>query len=325
MKRLTLIVLLAGAFTAAQAANKPGAAGTPAKTAVPPTTPGAVPVKATVPVSAPDRVAGTVDLVVSGLAIVSNEVRFRVRNQGLAVKPPGRINYELTVTNYAISPPDVVISTRTFTGIAGITTLSRLGPGQETGEDRVTGHVLGIAENARLQLCINRDQRVAEGNFNNNCLVRTTRQVLPDLAVIDGRLNIYKPKKEDPWYKKVGDFLLDVVTGFEFDPSGLGSQDHVQVTIRNNGGVPVVNYDVTVGISGGGGPSRTYKHTFTDPLAPGVRRTIAVYVHQDNKRWSNAGCCTVTAMVDADQRVRESDEGNNKRALPTARVRDHRN
>jgi len=269
-----------------------------------------------------DRVRLPMDLVVSSLAVVSKEVRFKVRNVGGAEKPPGRINYDLTITYYDLSNRQTGV--RNYTGIAALTTLSRLKPYQETGEDRVTGHSIHIGENMRLELCINKDQQVREGSYANNCLVKTTRQVLPDLAILDGALYLYKPKKKEPWYKRVGDFLWDVVTGFEFDPSGIGPQDHVRLTLRNNSGVPVTNFDITAGVWGGSGPGRTYKRNFTQVLAPGERRVVAIYIHQDNKRWGDQSCCGATAMVDADQRVTESNEGNNKRSLPTRRVRDHR-
>ena len=276
-------------------------------------------------VVAPDlRQVGPPDLVVSDLFIASNEVRFKVRNIGLGEKSPGQIHYRLTVTTYAISPADQIVGTRQFTGIAAITSLSRLRPGQESGDDRVAGQRVGLSENMRLELCINPDGALAEASLANNCLTRTSRQVLPDLELVRGQFRLYAPRKEDPWYKKVGDFLWDVVTGFEFDPSGLGPQDHVQLVIRNNGGVPVTGFDVMVGLTHPGRDSRSFQRTFTQTLAPGETRTIAVYVHQDNKRWSATSCCEVVAMLDGAQRISESDEGNNKKALSTARVRDHR-
>lgn len=54
------------------------------------------------------------------------------------------------------------------------------------------------------------------------------------------------------------------------------------------------------------------------------QQCLAVYVAQDNDRWTDSVCCGVTAMVDASQKISEADEGNNKLSLPTVRVRDHR-
>lgn len=222
------------------------------------------------------RQTGPVDLVVSDLFIASGEVRFKVRNAGLSEKKPGRVNYRLTVTRYAISPADSVVSRRSYSGVAALTSLSRLRPYQTTGEDRVTGQRLSLSENMRLELCINPERAVIEGNYGNNCLSRKSQQILPDLAIERGSLNLYEPRKKDPWYKKVGDFLWDVVTGFEFDPSGLGPQDHVALTIINRGGVAVTGFDVTVGVWRPGQSGNTYRWTFSQRLEPGERRNLAV-------------------------------------------------
>ena len=266
---------------------------------------------------------GAPDLVVSDLLVVSREVRFKVRNVGGGTKPGGRVNYALTATYFDGSGRPT--GSKSYAGVAALTSLARLGPGQETGEDRVTGQTVFIAEQMRLDLCINPDRAVAESTYDNNCLSKTSAEVLPDIAVTGGRLNLFKPKEEESTLEKIGDFIWDTITlSHEFDPSGI-SQDHVIVTIRNNGKVPVTNFEVAVGVwKTTGGTGKLWRTTFKDVLGPGESKRAGMYIDPDRSRWSDTTCCQVEAAVDPDGRIIEFDESNNKMILPTVRVRDHR-
>lgn len=310
MATIRIFAVYSGLFLAVASYGSSYAASPPVKPAAPPAK--AAPPPGTIP-----------DLVVSDLFIViaSNEVRFKVKNVGNAEKAPGRINYDLTATYFGGSGG--VTSTRNFTAIAAFTSLSRLPPNQETAEDRVTGQNIAITGKMNLRLCINRDAQVAESNYANNCLSRTAAELFPDLAVTGGRLNLYKPPEDDPWYEDVGEFIWDTITfSHEFDHLSL-PMDHVQVTFRNNGVLPLVNFTVGVGVWKGDSLVKTYKTTYKETLAPGQVRHARVYLGLDKSRWRDKSCCKVTAMVDEDDKITETNEDNNKMALPTVRVREH--
>ncbi|HEX9878702.1 MAG TPA: CARDB domain-containing protein [Candidatus Binatia bacterium] len=265
------------------------------------------------------RYLSSPDLTVSDLFIASDEVRFKVKNiDDIAVKKPGRVNYQLTVTAPSTVP-------KTFEGLAALTTLARLNPQEETGEDRVTGHNVPLLSNTRLSLCINPDRKIPEANYENNCLTRVPGQFLPDLAVSGGRMNLFKPPEDDGLL----DFLADCVTNFgcEFDTSGH-TGDYIDVVVRNTGNLPMTNFDVLVGYwSEGGSGSQTLKQKVSSRVEPGRSTKVTFYLGSSSSRWGDAGCCGVTAMVDPDQKITEFDEGNNKKSLATVRltaVRDHR-
>ena len=265
------------------------------------------------------RYKASPDLTVSQVFIASDEVRFTVKNiHGFAVKKPGRVNFRLTATAPSTS-------TKTFDGIAALTSLARLGAGEETGEDRVTERSVPVSSGSRLTLCINHDKKIPESNYDNNCLTRVAGQLLPDLAVTGGRLNLFKPKKKGSRF----DFFVDCITNFgcEFDTSGRVS-DFIDVHVRNTGNVPVTNFDVVVGYwSNSGSAGETLKKKVTKRVEPGKGTKVTFFLSRSSSRWGDQGCCGVTAMVDPDQKITEFNEGNNKKSLSTVRlkaVRDHR-
>jgi len=265
------------------------------------------------------RYKASPDLTVSDIFLASDEVRFKVKNiADFAVKRPGRVNYHLTARAPASNP-------QTYEGIAALTSLARLRPGEETGEDRVTGHGIPVSSGSQLTLCINQDKKIPESNYNNNCLTRVSGQLLPDLAVTGGRLNLFKPKKKDSRF----DFFVDCITNFgcEFDTSGhLG--DFIDVHVRNAGNLPVAHFDVVVGYwSDGDSGGETLRKKVTKRVEPGEGAKVTFFLSRSSSRWGDQGCCGVTAMVDADQKITEFNEGNNKKSLSTVRlkaVRDHR-
>jgi len=259
------------------------------------------------------------DLTVSDIFLASDEVRFKVKNiADFAVKRPGKVNYHLTARALASAP-------RTYEGIAALTSLARLRPGEETGEDRVTGHGVPVSSGSQLTLCINQDKKIPESNYDNNCLTRVSGQLLPDLAVTGGRLNLFKPKKKD---STLG-FFVDCITNFgcEFDTSGHVG-DTIDVHVRNAGNLPVAHFDVVVGYwSDGDSGGETLRKKVTKRVEPGKGTKVTFFLSRSSSRWGDQGCCGVTAMVDPDQKITEFDEGNNKKSLSTVRlkaVRDHR-
>lgn len=259
------------------------------------------------------------DLTVSRIDVVSGEVRFRVSNRGSGEKKPGRVNYFLTIDYFDLSGRQT--GTKTFSDAAGITSLSRLRPGFQAGEDRASRANLPIAERMRITLCINSDRRVEEANYDNNCLSRDSQQTLADLELVSARFELYRrvvKKKKGPWWKRAGKWLWDLVT-VEFDESGIPF-DNIVLTVRNNGSVPVTNFEIKAGL----GPNLGYfSTTYTDVLQPGQTRRATIYVASEGL-WEDASCCDGAAMVDSNERVTESDEGNNKKPITTVRIRDHR-
>ena len=265
------------------------------------------------------RYKASPDLTVSDIFLASDEVRFKVKNiAGFAAKRPGKVNYHLTARAPASNP-------QTYEGIAALTSLARLRPGEETGEDRVTGHGVPLSSGSQLTLCINQDKKIPESNYDNNCLTRVSGQLLPDLAVTGGRLNLFKPPKDEGAL----DFFVDCITNFgcEFDTSGHVG-DTIDVHVRNAGNLPVAHFDVVVGYhSDGGSGGETLKKKVTKRVEPGKGTKVTFFLSRSSARWGDQGCCGVTAMVDPDQKITEFNEGNNKKALPTVRlkaVRDHR-
>lgn len=265
------------------------------------------------------RYKASPDLTVSDIFLASDEVRFKVKNiADFAVKRPGRVNYHLVARAPASIP-------QTFEGIAALTSLARLRPGEETGEDRVTGQGVPVSSGSQLTLCINQDKKIPESNYDNNCLTRVSGQLLPDLAVTGGRLNLFKPKKKD---STLG-FFVDCITNFgcEFDTSGHVG-DTIDVHVRNAGNLPVAHFDVVVGYwSDGDSGGETLRKKVTKRVEPGKGTKVTFFLSRNSSRWGDQGCCGVTAMVDPDQKITEFNEGNNKKALPTVRlkaVRDHR-
>ena len=265
------------------------------------------------------RYKASPDLTVSDIFLASDEVRFKVKNiDDFAVKRPGKVNYHLTARAPASNPQN-------YEGIAALTSLARLRPGEESGEDRVIGHGVPVSSGSQLTLCINQDKKIPESNYDNNCLTRVSGQLLPDLAVTGGRLNLFKPKKKDSTF----DFFVDCITNFgcEFDTSGHVG-DTIDVHVRNAGNLPVAHFDVVVGYwSDGGSGGETLRKKVTKRIEPGKGTKVTFFLSRSSARWGDQGCCGVTAMVDPDQKITEFNEGNNKKALPTVRlkaVRDHR-
>ena len=265
-----------------------------------------------------DPPSGPPDLTVSRIEIVSEEIRFRVRNQGPGEKLPGRINYLVTVEYFDLAGNS---NTRTHRGIAGLTSLARLLPGQETGPDRVTRANLPIGGRMHVTVCINEDQVVAEETYGNNCLMRTTKETLSDLELVSVRFELYRrvaKKKKGPWWKRAGKWIWDAVT-VEFDESGIPF-DHIVLTIRNNGDVPVTNFEIKAGLVETGG---LYSTTYTDLLQPGETTTAKIVVASEGL-WEKNGCCQGSAMVDPANKITEFEESNNKKAMTTIRIRDHK-
>ncbi len=265
------------------------------------------------------RYKASPDLTVSDIFLASDEVRFMVKNiADFAVKRPGKVNYHLTARAPASYP-------QTYEGIAALTSLARLRPGEGTGEDRVTGQGVPVSSGSQLTLCINQDKKIPESNYDNNCLTRVSGQLLPDLAVTGGRLNLFKPPKDEGFF----DFLADCITNFgcEFDTSGHVG-DTIDVHIRNAGNLPVAHFDVVVGYRSDGDPGgETLRKMVTKRVEPGKGTKVTFFLSRSFSRWDDQRCCGVTAMVDPDQKITEFNEGNNKKALPTVRlkaVRDHR-
>ncbi len=263
--------------------------------------------------------SGPPDLMVSRIEVVSGEVRFRVSNRGPGEKKPGRVNYFLTIDYFDLSGRQT--TSRSFTDAAGITSLSRLRAGFQAGEDRASRANLPIAERMRITLCINSDRRVEEANYDNNCLTRDSQQTLSDLELVSARFELYRrvaKKKKGSWLSRAGKWVWDLVT-VEFDESGI-PYDNIVLTIRNNGSVPVTNFEIKAGL----GPSLGYfSTTYTDVLQPGQTRRATLFVASEGL-WEDTSCCSGAAMVDSNERVTESDEGNNKKPITTVRIRDHR-
>lgn len=265
-----------------------------------------------------DPPSGSPDLTVSQVEIVSEEIRFRVRNQGPGEKLPGRINYLVTVEYFDLAGNS---NTRTHRGVAGLTSLSRLLPGQQTGPDRVTRANLSIGGRMHVTVCINEDQVVAEENYGNNCLMRTTKETLSDLELVSVRFELYRrvaKKNKGSWWKRAGKWIWDAVT-VEFDESGIPF-DHIVLTIRNNGDVPVTNFEIKAGLVETGG---LYSTTYTDLLQPGATTTAKILVASEGL-WDKNGCCQGSAMVDPANKITEFEESNNKKAMTTIRIRDHK-
>ena len=279
--------------------------------------------------SSQTKPAGTIplpypDLTVTDLFFASGEVRFRVKNIGRQSKKPGKINYQLTVQ--LLSQGGSVVSTNTYQSIAAITSLSKLAPGQTTPIDRVSGKRIPQHEWMRLTLCINKDHKLLETNYANNCTTKTSRQLLADLKVVDGRLILYKPKKKKGILRRIGEFIWDLRDGIQFDVSGV-KDDYIVVYVRNNGQESVTNFQLSVGLNHPGGVSKTYTRTYHDVIAPGKTLRAYFYVDKDKKRYSSSTCCYVVAAVDPFNKIKESNESNNKKVLRVIKrdnIRDHR-
>jgi len=271
---------------------------------------------------------GSPDLIVSRLEFVNKEIRFRVKNIGRGVKKPGRLMYRLQVQT--LNTSNRPVSSRTYTGVAALATLSRLARGQESGDNRLTRVSLPL--NMRVTLCINKSttpgQLLLESNYANNCLTKNSRQLLPDLEVMGGRLFLAKPREKKGLIRRIGEFWWDVVTlDTGFDVRGI-KYNQVIVHIRNNGDVALAHFKIAVGVSIPGSPGgKTFYADYRKPLLPGRIVRASVYVGPDKARYKNKNCCLVIVAADPYDRIREVNESNNKKSLPVIRegnIRDHR-
>ena len=258
------------------------------------------------------------DLTVTELFLVGDEARFKVQNRGLGEKKPGQVNYALS-----LQYPNG--TNATYSGIAGITSLSRLRTLEETAEDRVSQHNLpNISDGVVLTLCINPDQQVPESSYDNNCLSQTAGDVLPDLTIVGGGLKLRHYRVPDqPWYEDVldtiGDVLCPTSPGIDFDTSAPPANT-ATVKIRNRGGVPVMNFRVTVESSTSQLGDRVWQRQITEMLNPGETRDIDIHVYDLPQR---GAVFDVLATIDSDDAIDEAQENNNTLNLPL--VRDHRN
>lgn len=255
--------------------------------------------------------SGPPDLTVSRLEIVSEEIRFRVLNRGPGEKKPGRIEYYLEVVYYGSGGNSSPV--QTYGGLMPLTSLARLGPGQETGEDRIVRR-LTIGQRMGLKLCVNPEQAVVEENYDNNCLERIVEQ-RPDLEIVEAYMEGFRKRPTEetaPWWRRAAGAARDFA---DFDTSGKRIHIDVVLRVRNNGRVPASGFDVFVALwkeDGSGGEQR--ETTYPDVLEPRETGEIKIRViSKDLLR--NATCCGGTAIVDHTKRVPEANEGNNKTSI----------
>jgi len=296
----------------------------PAKVA-PPLTPATPSQKGPVKAITPGGGAGLPDLVVSDLFLVGDEIRFKVKNIGTGEKKPAEINYHVTIKYPGLGRPDGY----QFKAIAGITSLARLRPGEETPEDRATHFRPQLGSSMIITLCINDFSRIPESNFDNNCLTKDASALLSDLTITHARIDLVSFKKPDkPWYEDVagyvGDLLCPSSPGIEFDTSGVTSNVAV-LTVKNNGGVRAANFDVAVSSEGGLLEKGNWKLRVKDLLEPGKSGQVSISVGQAQCRPGDKKCrSSVRATVDPDDKVLETLEDNNSLKVATVLVRDHR-
>ena len=75
------------------------------------------------------------------------------------------------------------------------------------------------------------------------------------------------------------------------------------------------------------GVSKTYTNFYKKPIQPGKVLRAYFYVDKDKKRYNSSSCCYVVAAVDPHNRIKESNESNNKKVLSVIKynnIRDHR-
>ena len=113
----------------------------------------------------------------------------------------------------------------------------------------------------------------------------------------------------------------------DFDTSGKNPNpgDDVVLTIRNNGSVPVSNFEVFVSLwKEDGSGNIQHRMTYTDILQPGQTGKARLRVRSSTDLRKNTSCCGGTAVVDLPEKVQETNEHNNKMSIDTVWVTDHR-
>jgi hypothetical protein len=297
----------------------------PPTTVTPPTTPATPIPKGPATTITPGGGGALPDLIVSDLFLVGDEIRFKVKNIGQGEKKPAEINYHVTIKYPGLGKPEGY----QFKAIAGITSLARLRPGEETPEDRVTAFHPQLGSMMVITLCVNNFSPKPESNFDNNCLTKDASALLSDLTITQARIDLVSFKKPDkPWYEDVGDFFGDLLCptspGIDFDTSGMAPNVAV-VTVKNNGAVPASNFSVAVTSEGGLLEKGTRKVRVTDVIEPRGSKQVSIYVGLAQCRPGDKKCrSSVRATVDPEDKVLETLEDNNSLKVATVLVRDHR-
>lgn len=260
--------------------------------------------------------AGAPDLIVSALYVVKGELRFRVKNQGKFTKAPSDLKYALIREDPRIGGG---MRWRQHVGTAANAGLSRLHPGQESGENRVIDPIFEISGDSRLTLCINSAKTVVEADHDNNCRVLQSRAVLPDLEVVSASLLLRDRKQPDrckPWHpayvpSQLGVCKLDgldVLVAKVQNRSRSARSTRTTARVRIFAGTKLV-YEETAAIG---------------PLAPRAAEEFEIVVLRSRDRSfrqvlfedHNIGsCCTGDVTIDPGARIPELNENNNKLAI----------
>jgi len=266
---------------------------------------------------------GGPDLIVSRLEYANKEIRFRIKNIGRGTKKPGQLGYSLKIQT--LNSSNRVVSTRNYTGVAALASISRLRRGQESGDNRITRANLPL--NMIITLCINkglpRSRLLRESNTRNNCLSKNTVQLLPDLEVGPGHLVLYKPDTKGGFFRNAGHFVVDLVSGNAgFDTRGI-LDDAIRVYIRNRGKVAVHSFRIYFSVVIRGKTGQTYTRQIRKKLLPGKSIRIDMWVGRVKERYYSKRCCFVMVAVDPANSIREVNESNNKKILTVIRKTVH--
>ncbi len=279
------------------------------------------------------------NLQIRELFLDAQELRMIVDNVGDAPKPAKLTRahvYMFPAQDDCVHEPYSQCQIQECDVIAALTSLASLDPSQPNNywiEDRLVDcDVFGflknhLAQNPRIQVCINSEHTVEETNYDDNCKTTYASALLPNLTLSEGRIEISNvPASDKPWYEDAWDFITDVADGVDFDTSGIPS-NIARVTVTNNAQKPATNFKILVYADGNLLEGKISERKITDLLQPGESKKFTIMTPAVHCEWGSASCKTFHAKVFFGNSVFQTLEWNsedNLTPLEVFWVRDHR-